>query len=288
MSLKRNLIYPLQAVFVYALFGFFKLLPLDAASALGATILGAIGSRLGANKKVLRNLEQAFPELDAAAQNRIAAGMWQNLGRVLGEYPHLGEMEGARVEVIGRERLVALYESKQPFIMVSGHFANWEVLPVTAAKQGLELQLIYRHANNPYVDRLLARARSASGKKLARKGVEGARSVHGALRKGEPVAMLIDQKHSRGLPVAFFGRPALTGTAPAELSLKYNAPIIPVQLERLNGAHFRLTVHEPLAIPQGLSEADTVANILNHLNALLESWTRQHPEQWLWLHRRWG
>ncbi len=283
---KRLFAYPAQAVLVYALFYFFKLLPLDTASRFGGWVGRTLGARLGTNKKVKRNLTNAMPELTAAQRDAIISGMWDNLGRIMAEYPHLDEMEGARTEVIGREHLEAA--TGKPHIIVSGHFANWEVLPVTAAKQGLLLQLVYRHANNPYVEKLLRKARAPSGGKLARKGFEGARSVHGALKNNQAVAMLIDQKHNKGLPIPFFGRPAMTATAVAELALRYNAPIILCFIERLNGANFRMIINPPLPMPAGMSETDAVRDILTRLNAQLEEWIRAHPAQWLWLHRRWA
>jgi Kdo2-lipid IVA lauroyltransferase/acyltransferase len=283
---KRLFAYPAQAVLVYALFYFFKLLPLDTASALGGRILRFVGPKLGATKKVRRNIDNALRGLSVAEQDVIISGMWDNLGRIMAEYPHLDEMEGARTQVVGREHLEAAVG--KPLIVVSGHLANWEVLPVTAAKQGLILQLVYRHANNPYVEKLLRKARTPSGGKLARKGVEGARSVHGALKNNQAVAMLIDQKHNKGLPIPFFGRPAMTAPAVAELALRYNAPIILTLIERTNGANFKMTVQPPLAMPVGMREEDAVRDILTRLNAQLEDFIRANPAQWLWLHRRWA
>lgn len=280
---KRFIGYPVEAALVYALYGFFRLLPLDMASNLGGWIGRSLGPRLGASKKVRRNLALAMPELSAAQRDAITTGMWDNLGRVMAEYPHLGELDASRVEVIGKEHLDAVLAQKRPLLMVSGHLANWEVIPVTATNHGLDPQLIYRHANNPYVEKLLSRARSVGSTRLARKGVEGARSVHGALRNSEVVGMLVDQKHNRGLAIPFFGQPAMTAPAVAELALKYSAPIIMGRLERLDGARFRVTIDPPLDVSSG-----NVTEILTRINARLEEWIRLRPEQWLWLHKRWS
>lgn len=280
---KRFIGYPVEAALVYALYGFFRLLPLDMASNLGGWIGRSLGPRLGASKKVRRNLALAMPELSAAQRDAITTGMWDNLGRVMAEYPHLGELDTSRVEVIGKEHLDAVLAQKRPLLMVSGHLANWEVIPLTATNHGLDPQLIYRHANNPYVEKLLSRARSVGSTRLARKGVEGARSVHGALRNSEVVGMLVDQKHNRGLAIPFFGQPAMTAPAVAELALKYSAPIIMGRLERLGGARFRVTIDPPLDVSSG-----NVTEILTRINARLEEWIRLRPEQWLWLHKRWS
>lgn len=280
---KRFVAYPLQALLVYAFFGFFKILPIDTASAVGGWIGRTIAPRLGVSKKVRRNLAAAMPELDRMQQDTIIRDMWDNLGRIMAEYAHLGELDESRVELVGAEEVLRLHHEGKPVLFASGHFGNWEVLPVTLERNNFNAQLVYRHANNPYVEKLMQRARSPGGTRFARKGVAGARSVHGALRNNEVVAMLVDQKHNRGLPIPFFGRPAMTAQAIAELALKYKTPPIMARCERLHGAHFRVTVAPAMAI-EGLS----VEEILTRINKQLEEWVRSNPAQWLWLHRRWN
>ncbi len=281
---KRFIGYPLEAVLVYALYGFFKLLPIDTASAVGGWIGRNVGGRLGgANKKVRRNIANAMPELSAEQQNHIMTGMWDNLGRIMAEYAHLAELDGSRVEVIGYEHVEAARASGKPLIMAAGHLGNWEIIPVTAHRYKLNAQLIYRHANNPYVEKLMQRVRAPGGDRFARKGVAGARSVHGALRHNEVVGMLVDQKHNRGLSIPFFNRPAMTAQAVAELALKYNAPILLSRVERLDGARFRVTVLPPLDV-----SSHDVTDILTRINKQFEDWIRLRPEQWLWLHKRWS
>jgi KDO2-lipid IV(A) lauroyltransferase len=90
-----------------------------------------------------------------------------------------------------------------------------------------------------------------------------------------------------GIPVPFFGRPAMTAPALAQLALRFDCAIVPARVERLKGARFRLTVFPPLELPRtGNRHADTLA-IMTRVNAILESWIRARPELWFWLHRRW-
>lgn len=99
--------------------------------------------------------------------------------------------------------------------------------------------------------------------------------------------MLVDQKMTDGIAVPFFGRDAMTAPALAQFALKYDAPIIPVRSERLEGARFRITFYPELKTPKtGDRHADILA-IMTNVNASMESWIRERPEQWLWLHRRW-
>ena len=108
-----------------------------------------------------------------------------------------------------------------------------------------------------------------------------------ALRRGEHLGMLVDQKLNEGIPVPFFGRDAMTAPALAQLARRFACPVAPVRVERLEGAHFRLTVYPPLTLAEsGDREADTAA-AMGQVNAIIEGWIRDRPEQWLWLHRRW-
>jgi KDO2-lipid IV(A) lauroyltransferase len=287
----RKLHYRLQAAGALVLFGLFRLLPLDWASALGGFLARTIGPRLGANKRALVNLRRALPELGEAERRRIAIGMWDNLGRVVAEYPHLGELEvykpGGRVELVNDALVEPLLAAGRRLIFVSAHFANWEVASLAATQRGLAVAQIYRAANNPLVDRLIGRFRGVVGSELIPKGSVAARRAIEALREGRHLAALVDQKMNDGIPVPFFGRDAMTAPAIAQLALRFDCAIIPARVERLHGAHFRLTVFPPVEIERtGDRHADTLA-LMTRVNAVIESWIRARPDLWFWLHRRW-
>jgi KDO2-lipid IV(A) lauroyltransferase len=273
------------------LLGLFRLLPVDAASALGGLLARTIGPRLGASKRAVINLRRAMPALSEEEIRRIVRGMWDNLGRVVGEYPHLDRFrvyeKGGRVEHTGTELVDPILAAGRPILFVSAHFGNWEVATLAATQRGLEVAQIYRAANNPYVDALVAEFRSIIGSELIPKGAVAARRSMEALKGGRHLALLVDQKMNDGIAVPFFGRDAMTAPAVAQLAMRYNAAIIPARVERLSGAHFRLTVFPEIEHPRsGDRRADTLA-IMTRVNAVIESWIRERPEQWFWLHRRW-
>ena len=119
------------------------------------------------------------------------------------------------------------------------------------------------------------------------KGAAAARRAFAALYRGGHLTMLADQKINEGIPVPFFGRPAMTAPALALLALRFGCDVLPVRVERLGGARFRLTVFAPLALARTGNQSADVAALTACVNATLESWIRDRPEQWLWLHRRW-
>ncbi len=249
-----------------------------------------IGPFLGISKRARLNLRHAFPDLSKPEIERIVAGMWDNLGRVVAEYPHLREIRifaaGGRVETHGLEHIDRAVAAGRRMIMFSGHIANWEIAALAAAQYGATVTQIYRAPNNPLVDRLIARFRGDRGEYIP-KGATAARRAFAALYRGEHLTMLADQKLNEGIPVPFFGRPAMTATALALLALRFDCEVLPVRVERLRGARFRLTVFPPLRLPRTRERDADIAALTGEVTAVLESWIRDRPQEWLWVHRRW-
>lgn len=285
-----RLIDPFQAALAYLAFAVIGLIPLDAASALGGRLGRAFGPRLKVSERARSNLAAAFPEMSGERIEAVVRGMWDNLGRTVFEFPHLDHLrfdgEEPHIEVVGAEHIVALRDDGRPGIFFSAHMANWEVVPLCAVRHGLSIDLIYRAPNNPWMERLFGRRHRGLGELIA-KGAPGARRALAQLKKGSHLGMLVDQKMNDGIAVPFFGRDAMTAPALALFALKFDLPAVPARIERLGGARFRITYFPPLELARsGDREAD-VAAIMAEVNGLIESWVRERPEQWLWLHNRW-
>lgn len=286
-----RIVRPIEAALVHGLFALFRLIPLQVASAIGGKIARAVGPRIGVTRRARRNLQHAFPERSPAEIEAIIREVWENLGRVVAEYPHLSRIKAftpdAVIEVRGTEIVEAARARGKPIIFFAGHLANWEISAIAAKAFGVPLHLIYRPANNPWVEEIYREGRAGIAAGLIPKGAEGARQAVRVLRDGQQLGILIDQKMNDGIPVPFFGRDAMTAPALARLAFKFDCTVLPAQVERLHGARFRLTVHTPLPLEQsGDLQRDTLL-LMTRANALLESWIRQRPGQWLWLHRRW-
>jgi KDO2-lipid IV(A) lauroyltransferase len=265
-------------------------LPIDWASALGASVARNIGPRLPSSRRARHNLSNALPTLSAAEIASTIAGMWANLGRIAAEYPHLREIRvfepGGRVETHGFEHMDHAIAAGRRMIIFSGHFANWEIGMLAAAQYGSPVAQIYRAANNPAVDRMIRRFRGAGGE-LIPKGSVAARRAIAVLRRGAHLTLLADQKMNDGIPVPFFGRAAMTAPALAALALRFDCDVLPARVERLGGARFRLTVFPPLPLPKSGDPHADIAALMAEVNRTLEGWIRDRPEQWFWLHRRW-
>ncbi len=277
--------YYIEAGALYLLFTAFRLLPLDFASAMGGWMARAIGPYLSAHKTAKENLMRVFPKLKKNEVNRIIYKMWDNLGRVAAELAHIQSDEIVkRIDIKGAENFTA---QGSPGFMFSGHIGNWELLSCIAQKSGRPVTGIYRGANNPIVDNMIEKIRAPRYFAMIPKGRQGAVKIARAIKNNDVIAMLVDQKMNDGISVPFFGFPAMTAPAIAELALRYDMPIIPAYAIRKKGAHFESIIFPPLEYEKTGDKEKDVQNIMIAINKMLEDWIRKYPEQWFWVHKRW-
>ncbi len=265
-----------------------------AASNLGGRLARTIGPLLPVSRVADANLRRAMPELDAASRRTIVRGVWDNLGRTVGELPHVADLRptacGPGWELQGAATVRMLAARSGPMVWISAHLANWELMPRAAACEGVAVALVYRNIANPYLDALVLRLRRrAVGADIPSfpKGAAGARGALGWLARGGRLAMLVDQKMNDGIESRLFGLPAMTAPAMAALALRHRCPLVPAHAERLGPARFRVVCEPPIPLPDSGDRRADVAAVTQAINDRLEAWIRARPAEWLWLHRRW-
>ena len=288
----RYISHPMQALGAFLFYWGFRLLPFVVASAIGGWVGRNIGPKLSVTKRAHRNITRVFPDKPDVEVDRLIVGMWDNLGRLAGEYPHLGRIDvydpKGPVEVVGREYVEQLRDDDGPGIFVSAHIGNWELVPLSGSQLGLPIDRVYRAANNRLVEWLYRQGRAATEGALIPKGPAGARMLLKSLKSGQHLGVLMDQKMNDGIAVPFFGRDAMTAPAIAELALRFECPVVPVHIERLGGAKFRIILEPPLDIEISGDRQKDVFALMVQINSRIEDWVRARPEQWLWLHNRWS
>jgi KDO2-lipid IV(A) lauroyltransferase len=262
----------------------------DAASAAGERLGRLLGPKTYKHRHVLANLAIAFPDADEAWRERTARQIWGNFGRVLAEFAFLRDFVDGRyaerIELVDRGGL-GVVASRQPAILVTAHLANWEFSLRLPARFGFALTAVYAAQSNPYLDRLLARYRQQLPVRFVAVA-DAARELPRALARGECLGLLIDQRFDGGELVPFFGRLAPTAVAPARLAVRFGVPFIPLRVERLDGARFRISVFEPLAAAPDLRDHRQAAlELTARVNRLFEEWIRERPGEWLCAKRRW-
>jgi KDO2-lipid IV(A) lauroyltransferase len=283
-----------EAAIARAVFALFRALGPARASNTGAAIARAIGPLLPVSRIAARNIAIAFPERDEAWRRATMKAAWDNLGRVIAEYPHLAALKrtpsGPGWEFEGDATMAALRGASGPVIFVSGHIANWELLPPVVAHFGIAMASVYRAPSNPLVDAIILRYRQAAiaplDAVLFPKGAEGARATLAHLKRGGILGMLLDQKMNDGIAATLFGERAMTAPALAQLALRYRCPVIPGRAMRIGPARYRFEAEAPLALPDSGDKVADIAALTQAVNDTLSRWIRDRPAEWLWFHRR--
>ena len=290
-SFGQKLAWRLEAVGYDAVKGLLRLLPVDAASALGGWILSRLGPLTGTDKTVRRNLRLAFPEFSEAERERICKAQWENVGRYFAEFLMMDRLTTAsgRIEVVGAERLQAIAEHGPATVFVSGHLSNFEIMSSVILSAGVDCAITFRKANNPYVNQAIVESRKAYGVELfAPKSSDGIREMVQAMKRGQSVALMNDQKNNRGVASLFFGQPVHTATGGAKLALRFGGQIQPMSVQRLKGARFRVTVHEPIALEETGDRQADVEVAVRKITQFIEARVRERPEEYFWVHKRWA
>ncbi len=287
--LYKPVVYGLEALAAWLLFALLRLLPLDVASSLGARAGRMIGPHMKAHQYARLNLQLIYPNISQAAHQDLLRQMWEHLGRVLFEFPFVSTRAmSRRIEIQGAEHFQDAMASGKPVILFSAHTGNWELCAKTAYLLRYPLVLLYRPTNNPWVDKLIHHVRGQFYAGMYPKGVIGATRAARAIKKGAPVGLLIDQKMNDGIAIPFMGVPAMTAPAIAKWALRYNALVLPGRVVRTHGAHFRSIIYPPLPIKNTGDEKEDTHVLMQQINDTISAWVAEHPEQWFWVHQRWG
>ncbi|MBC6444013.1 MAG: lysophospholipid acyltransferase family protein [Alphaproteobacteria bacterium GM202ARS2] len=292
----KRLRYLSEACALWLAFRLFRLLGLPASSALGGCLARLIGPLTPLSRIARQNLQAVFPDMPPRQRRHVISGMWNNIGRVIAEYPHLDQLRlydtkgryPHRVIVKNKARLEALCAADKPVVFVSAHYGNWEMSALCVTQLGYPLTVVYRPPNNPLVDSMLAPLRASLSTYFAPKNdTVGSKRLVKAMRNKEAIGFVADQRTITDFSIPFLGHASGTLDAPAKLALHFKAPLVPVMIERTRKSHFILTVEEPLPVP---THADTKKNIYDltlSMHQRFEAWILSQPEQWLWIHNRW-
>jgi KDO2-lipid IV(A) lauroyltransferase len=243
------------------------------------------------------NLTAAFPEKSAAEIERILRASWDNLGRMGAEFANLDRLwnfdlehpERGRIKTdqANVDRFLRLAHDGKPALIFAAHLGNWELPAISAAAYGIDSAVLYRKPNITAIDRWLRATRTASMGELISTSLEAPLKLAEALRRGAHVGMLVDQYYVRGVPVTFFGRRTNANPLLARLAQHFDCPIHGVRIVRLADHTFRGDMTEQIAPARDAQGNIDIAGTMQIITSVVEGWIREHPEQWLWQHRRW-
>jgi len=280
---------------VAALFAALRRVDPDRASDLSGALARRLGPLLPVHRSGRANLRAAYPEADSAWIEATLRGVWENLGRTAGEYVHLGRLwdydearpNAGRIITQDAPLFDALKEDGQPALCFAAHLGNWELPALAAAQHGLPSAVVYRMPNNRAVAAQILRIRAGLMGRLISTRREAVFQMAGALERGEHLGVLVDQHFSRGVEVTFFGRTCRANPTIARLARQFDCPVVGVRVIREPGRRLRIHAIGPLDLPRDAAGQVDIQPTMQLITSIIEGWIREHPEQWLWLHRRW-
>ncbi len=284
----KNIKHFFEFLIISILFLVFKIIGYSNASNLGNLIGKNIGPRFRSKKVIKENIKNFKPSITNDEINEIARDMWGNYGRILAEYVYIPKFRKKKLEnylrIEGLDNLEQIKKNKKPTIFVSGHFNNFELMAMIIEREGINLSAVYRPLNNKFLNILMEFLRkNYICKNQIKKGIKGLRQALVCFKKGESLAIMIDQRVSEGIKIKFFGKDAFTTTIPGQFVKKFGCIIQPVYIERIDGVHFKIVFDEHLIFEQN----QNIENISLKLNQWLEKKIIENPNQWIWSHNRW-
>ncbi len=284
----RLLKYFFQFIFIIFLFGLFKIIGLKSSSFISGKLFEIIGPFFRSKKIIFNNIKRAFPDMQMKEMHNLFISMWNNYGRVFAEYMYMKDFRSGKFDhhftVEGQEILEDIKKQNKQVVFISGHFGNFELMALHIEKSGINLAAIYRPLNNFLLNPIMEKIRKKHiCRYQVKKGLGGMKKLISLKKKNFSTALMIDQRVSEGIKVDFFKQKAFTTTIPAQLIKKFDLSIIPVNIERIKGAKFKITIMKPIKF----SENKSIEDITCELNKVLEGMILKKPENWIWSHNRW-
>tara|TARA_B100001559_G_scaffold17731_1_gene14718 strand:+ start:334 stop:1197 length:864 start_codon:yes stop_codon:yes gene_type:complete len=280
--------YFLQYLLIKLFFLICKIIGYKKASNLGKLVGEKVGPYLKSKKVIKNNINRILPNATKEDVNLIVKKMWGNYGRILSEYVFIKDFKEGNLEkyvnVIGSEYLNDIRKKNIPVVFVSGHFNNFELMAMVIQKEGVNLGAIYRPLNNFFLNKTMEKIRIKHICKIQiKKGLSGIREILNLFKKNVSIALMIDQRVTEGIKANFFNKEAFTTTIPAQLVKKFNCPVVSIYIERIEKYNFRLIINKPIYF----AKDESLEQITEKLNYILEKMVLKNPEQWILTHNRW-
>lgn len=283
-----RLVWRIEAAFMHALWSLLRALGPERSARVGAAFLRTFGPRTPQKSELVRQqLRVVEPEAGARRIDELARRSWESLGMVMGEYANLERMaESGHIELVDHVGLERYRKGGRSAVFFGAHYANWELLALAIARAGVPMVALYAPLANPWLDALMARARTQLGCGTHPRG-DSIRPLIKHLRSGGSIGTLIDLRVEDGAELPFFEHPVPLPTTAARLALRTGADLVPMHAERVGLARYR--IHAGPALTPEATEAteEAVLATTASMGAMLEEWIRADPALWLLANRRW-
>lgn len=296
----KKFLKPLSHIMEYCIFimwlNFIRCFSIDNASDIGSKIFRKIGNFIPRSRLARYNIQKAFGsdcDISDGDIDQIMDALYDNLGRLIAEMPFILRMSydeiKTRVEVIGEEKLLSHIQNRDPFLFVTGHFANWEIVLKLITKYSKNFGVIYKKQSNEFIDKFILKSRYHES--IIPIPHNDNHALLKVIKNKDPIAILADQYNKNGVEVPFLNRRTKAVKSPAEIALRFGYTIFPIQIVRTQGCYFKFIIHDPITTPiidsKSIHYEQEVQNLTIRINKMFEQWIIENKGQWFWLHNRW-
>ncbi len=269
----------------------------DHTSALGGYVMRIVGPLLPEHRIGRDNLAKAFPDLTRPELDKTLRKVWENYGRVCSGILNLDRTLSFRLGEKNSDNLFLseaalrlleeLRRDRTSYLLFTAHLANWEIPAPLARALGIDLVVPVRVQHLGPIAKLLADARPGGAETYIPVTSDAAYKLKSAIDRGASVAVMIDQHDADGIDVMFFGRTCKVNPAFARLARSIDWPIYGLRAIRLPDGRLCIDVTGPVERSRDSSGRVDIAATMQSFMSVVEQWVREHPDQWMWLHRLW-
>ena len=283
----RDIIYYLAVLFLF----FIKFVPYKICVKVGS-FLGFLYFKISKDKEnVLRNLQTAFPDKSKSEIETIKNEFARHLGKSLFELfsvKNLAKKEFLDMfEFSGKEYLDEALKKGNGVILLGGHIGNWELLAASLASLGYTINVVAKKIYDERLNDILVGIRKSQGVKSLLRS-ESTKDMIKCFKNNESLGILIDQDTTvKGCFVNFFGKKCFTPLGATVMALKYNVPVLPVFVRRIENNRHLIEIQKPVDLKVTDNYEDDLIQNTQIFNDIIEAQIRKYPAQWVWVHNRW-
>lgn len=293
MKLKKSIRHNLAYAGVIILLAFFRAIPRHAGITVGRLLALIFYAVSGHHRKnTIRHLTMAFGDEKSEKEIRwIARHVFLHFATATVDairIPiHIKKGIDRYITTKNLHYLESARQSNKGYLLMTGHFGNWELMGAWVAQKGFQPHAVGAALSNPKLNKLMFEMRNAAGYTNIERG-NATKGIIKAIKGGFPVALLIDQDtRAKGVFVDFFGMKAHTPIGPAALAGLLNVPIITVAMHLKKDLTYEMECFPPLYYADTGNREKDIISLTQKCMDVCEQMIRQHPEQWVWMHRRW-
>ena len=221
----------------------------------------------------------------------IARETFKNLGKSFAEvikiYYGFGKKIIDSVDIEGIENFNQAKSKGKGILSLTGHCGNWELMAITTSVKLSGITIVARPINNPYINKFVESIRQKYGNSVIYKQ-KALKPIIQALKNNDSVGILIDQAviPDEGYVIDFLGRGAWTTKMPALLARKTGAAVLPAFIHRTDGRH-KIKIYPQVELSGDNDKENAVKEDTKKFSRYIEEYIKEHPSEWLWIHRRW-